>query len=332
MRVLVTGSEGFIGSHLVEKLVRGGFVVRCFSLYSFDGHEGWLRDLAPQIRDQIEVFPGDIRDAERVLEAVRGCAAVFHLASLIGIPYSYKAVESYISTNVVGTDNVLKASLKQGVERVVHTSTSEVYGSAQYVPIDEAHPLVGQSPYAASKIAADQFAISYYRSFELPVTIVRPFNTYGPRQSPRAVIPTIISQALADPSGEIRIGSLTTSRDLTFVDDTVDGFVRAFESPAAVGETINLGTGEDVQISTLVETVGEILSMQLQPRQDETRVRPANSEVMRLVSDNSKARRLLDWSPQLSGAEGLREGLSKTVAWWAQRTNHLDSDSRKYWI
>lgn len=332
MKVLVTGSEGFIGSHLVEKLVRRGFEVRCFSLYAFDGHEGWLGELSSEIRDHIEIFPGDIRDADRVLEAVGGCQRVFHLASLIGIPYSYKAVESYISTNIVGTKNVLSASLTHSVSSVIHTSTSEVYGSAQYVPIDENHPLVGQSPYAASKIAADQFAIAYHKSFDLPVTVLRPFNTYGPRQSMRAVIPTIITQALAESSGAIRIGSLTTSRDLTFVDDTAEAFVKASDSTAAIGETINLGTGFDVQISSLLDTISEILSMPLYPVEEESRIRPEKSEVRRLVSDNSKARKLLSWAPELSGEAGLREGLSRTIDWWLARRSSLAEISGKYWI
>ena len=301
--VLVTGAAGFIGSHLVERLVRDGWMVRAFAHYNAANYWHNLERLDRDIRDAIEVVAGDIADPFSVNNAVAGQEVVFHLASLIAIPYSYIAPATYVATNVTGTLNVLQACRDHGVTRLVHTSTSEVYGTAQYVPIDEQHPLVGQSPYSASKIAADKLAESFHRSYELPVVTVRPFNTFGPRQSARAVIPTIICQALT--LNEIHLGSLDPVRDFTFVDDTADGFVAAAACDQAVGEVVNLGTGEGVSIGEVVAKVLELVNRDVRVRTDEGRVRPEASEVMRLISDNGKARRLTGWTPQVSFDTGL---------------------------
>jgi dTDP-glucose 4,6-dehydratase len=307
-RVLVTGAAGFIGSHLVERLVRHGYQVRAFVHYNAMNSWGNLEKLPPDVLDQVEVSAGDLADGFMVDHAVRGCALVFHLGALIGIPYSYTAPAAYVSTNVSGTLNVLQACRRHGVRRLLHTSTSEVYGTAQYIPIDERHPLVGQSPYSASKIGADKLAESFWLSFETPVVTVRPFNTYGPRQSARAVIPTIVTQALLD--GHVSLGATDTARDFTYVDDTAAGFVAAATAVGVEGEVLNLGTGEAVTIADLVERVSHILGKPLTPRHDPARMRPAGSEVGRLVSNNEKARRLLAWTP----AVGLDDGLARTVA------------------
>jgi len=300
---LVTGAAGFIGSHLVERLVRDGWMVRAFVHYNAANYRHNLERLDPEIRDALEVVAGDIADPFSVSNAVAGQEVVFHLASLIAIPYSYIAPATYVSTNVTGTLNVLQACRDHGVTRLVHTSTSETYGTAQYVPIDEQHPLVGQSPYSASKIAADKLAESFHRSYELPVVTVRPFNTFGPRQSARAVIPTIICQALT--LDEIRIGSLDPVRDFTYVEDTAAGFLAAARCDQAVGEVVNLGTGAGVSIGEVVGKVRELINRDVRVRTDEGRVRPEASEVMRLISDNSKAKRLMGWSPQVDFDSGL---------------------------
>jgi NAD dependent epimerase/dehydratase len=306
-RVLVTGAAGFIGSHLVERLVREGFAVRAFVHYNSSNYWAHLEKLPPEILEQVEVIAGDLADGFMVDHAVEGCALVFHLGALIGIPYSYLAPTAYVATNITGTVNVLQACRRHGVRRLMHTSTSEVYGTAQYVPIDERHPLVGQSPYSASKIAADQLADSYWRSFRTPVVVVRPFNTYGPRQSARAVIPTIIAQALR--STDIKLGATDTVRDLTYVEDTAAGFLAAARADKVEGEVINLGTGDAVTIADLVTSVSKILEKPLRVVTDPARVRPAASEVGRLISNNTKARTLLGWTPRI----GLDEGLKKTV-------------------
>ncbi len=303
-RALVTGAAGFIGSHLVERLVREGCTVRAFVHYNALNNWAHLQALPRDVRDNVEVVPGDLADAFMVDRAVQGSSVVFHLGALIGIPYSYLAPAAYVSTNVVGTLNVLEACRRHDVRRLLHTSTSEVYGTAQYVPIDERHPVVGQSPYSATKIAADQLAESFWRSFATPIVIVRPFNTYGPRQSARAVIPTIITQALS--GGDLKLGSTDTVRDLTYVDDTVAGFLAASRATHVEGETINLGTGEAVTIAALVSRVETILGRPLQLVRDAARVRPAASEVGRLVSDNTKARQLLSWTPSITLDEGLK--------------------------
>jgi NAD dependent epimerase/dehydratase len=300
---LVTGAAGFIGSHLVERLVRDGWTVRAFIHYNAAGYRHNLERLDPEIREALDVVAGDIADPFSVNNAVKGQDAVFHLASLIAIPYSYIAPAAYVSTNVTGTLNVLQACRDHGVGRMVHTSTSETYGTAQYVPIDEQHPLVGQSPYSASKIAADKLAESFQRSYQLPVVTVRPFNTFGPRQSARAVIPTIVCQALT--RDEIRLGSLDPVRDFTYVEDTAAGFIAAAGCDQAVGEVINLGSGQGVSIGDVVANVLELINRDVRVKTDEGRVRPEASEVMRLISDNSKARRLMGWTPQVDFATGL---------------------------
>lgn len=309
-RVLVTGSEGFIGSHLVERLVELGARVRAFVLYNSFNSWGWLEELSEDALASVEIFGGDVRDEERVAAAVEGMDAVMHLAALIAIPYSYHAPASYVQTNVQGTLNVLQAALRHRTPGVVITSTSEVYGSAQVVPITEDHPLVGQSPYAATKIAADQLAISFHRSFALPVSILRPFNTFGPRQSARAVIPTVMTQALSG-SREIRVGSTHTTRDFTYVKDTVEGFVRIGECAAAVGQVVNLGTRTEISIGDLVQRIAGVLGVSLTTVSEDERKRPENSEVERLCSDNAKARALLGWEPRHS----FDEGLAATARW-----------------
>ena len=305
--MLVTGAGGFIGSHLCERLIGLGARVRALVHYNALGTWGWL-DHSPLARD-MEVTAGDVRDRETVEAAISGVEIVFHLAALIAIPYSYQAPLSYLRTNAEGTVNVLSAARRAGVERVVHTSTSEVYGTARYVPIDEGHPLQAQSPYAASKIAADKFAESFYLSFGFPVVTVRPFNTYGPRQSARAVIPTIISQALF--RKEIRLGNLSPTRDFNFVSDTVEGFVKAAEAPEVAGRVINIGSGREVSIGETVGLVREILGTEIPIVTEEERVRPQGSEVERLLASNERAARWLNWHPLV----GLGEGLEKTVEW-----------------
>ncbi len=319
-RVLVTGAGGFIGSHLVERLARDGHRVRAFVRYNSRSDRGFLDEMPADLAERVEIFAGDIKDHEAVASAVEGCQVVYHLGALIAIPYSYKNPIDVVQTNVIGTANVLSACRRSSDLRVlVHTSTSEVYGTAQYVPIDEKHPLQGQSPYSASKIGADKLAESYFLSFELPVVTVRPFNTYGPRQSLRAVIPTIISQVLA--GGPIRLGSLDPRRDLTFVSDTVDGFVRAANTPAAIGETLNLGTGRDVSIGELAQMILTITGKQMPIEQDTSRVRPEGSEVMRLQSSNKRALEVLGWQPRVP----LKDGLRETIAWIDARRDRFRS-------
>ena len=308
-KALVTGAGGFIGSHLVERLVSEGVAVRAMVRYNSRNSHGNIELLPARIRSSIDVVAGDIQDPFFVRSAVKGVDAVFHLAALIGIPYSYVAPAHYANVNVVGTLNVLQASLDEGVNRVVHTSTSETYGSAQYVPIDENHPLQGQSPYSASKIGADKLAESYHLSFELPVVTVRPFNTFGPRQSARAVIPTVASQALAG-FPQIRLGSLTPVRDLTYVDDTARGFLAAARTDEAVGRVINLGRGTGISIGDLAAKILELCGSDAKIACDESRVRPDRSEVMELVCNNDLARQLLGWQPEVS----LEEGLNRVIA------------------
>ncbi len=309
-QVLVTGAAGFIGSHLVEALVAKSAQVRAFIRYTSRLDRGWLDDLPEAVLKNVEVIAGDIKDPDAVSKAVKGCAAVFHLAALIGIPYSYIHPRNYVDTNVIGTTNLLTAARDCGTERVVHVSTSEVYGTAQYVPIDESHPRVGQSPYSASKIGADMLAESFYRSFELPVAIIRPFNTYGPRQSQRAVIPTIINQLLQ--TGKVKLGAVTPTRDFTFVTDTVAGMIRGAEADEAIGKTINLGVGADISIGALAEKIANLLKIELNLRTEQTRLRPAESEVERLVSNNTLAKEVLNWEPKVS----LDDGLNRTIEWF----------------
>jgi NAD dependent epimerase/dehydratase len=306
-RILVTGAGGFIGSHLVEELLRIGAQVKAFVHYNSRNDWGLLEFLPKDTLKEIEVVAGDICDPFSVRNAIKGCEMVFHLAALIGIPYSYMAPQSYIAVNAQGTLNVLQASLDQGVEKVIHTSTSEVYGTAKYVPIDENHPLNPQSPYAASKVSADKLASSYYLSFHLPVATVRPFNTFGPRQSARAIIPTIISQALTD--SQVRLGSLEPVRDLTYVKDLVRGFLAVACAKACAGDTINIGTGRGIAVSDLAKAVSQILGKEFDLKVEQERIRPEKSEVWKLICDYSKARDTIGWEPEYSLEEGLRESI-----------------------
>ena len=308
-RALVTGAGGFIGSHLVERLVERGVSVRALVHYNSRNDLGMLNQIPPAVQSEVDIVAGDIRDPHQVCTLMSGCSIVFHLAALIGIPYSYIAPSSYVSVNMVGTTNILQAALAEGVARVVHTSSSEVYGTAQYTPIDEGHPLRGQSPYSASKIAADKMAESFYLSFGLPVATIRPFNTFGPRQSARAVIPTIIGQAIH--GEEVRLGSLDPVRDLTYVKDTVDAFVRMGEAEGVVGRVINVGTGKGIRIGDLAAAIQAIVGRDLPVVLDEERVRPERSEVRELICNNARAVELLDWSPSHS----LHAGLGETIEW-----------------
>jgi len=303
--VLVTGGAGFIGSHLTEKLVELGAKIKVLVHYNSRNDWGYLEFLSKDILDQIEIFPGDVQDPYSVQKAVDGCTIVFHLASLIAIPYSYVAPASYVETNVKGTLNVMEACLKAEVNRIVHTSTSETYGTALYVPIDEKHPLQGQSPYSASKIGADKVVESYFRSFDLPVSTLRPFNTFGPRQSARAVIPTIISQALT--SEVVELGSLDPVRDLTYVKDTVFGFIKMAESEKVIGEVINIGNGRGITVGELAQKIISLIDKDIQIRTSDIRIRPEKSEVMRLICDNSKAEAFMDWKPTYTLEDGLKE-------------------------
>ncbi len=320
-KVLVTGADGFIGSHLVENLLEKGYDVRAFVYYNSFNTWGWLDKLPKEKRDQIEIFAGDVRDPNGVREAMKGVDGVFHLAALIAIPFSYHSPDSYVDTNIKGTLNVLQAARELGTERVMVTSTSEVYGTAQYVPIDEKHPYQGQSPYSATKIGADRLAESFYRSFQLPVSIVRPFNTFGPRQSARAVIPTIISQLLAGKE-EIKLGSLTPTRDFNYVKDTTAGFIAIAESDRTIGEEINIATQQEISIGDLAS---EIIS-QINPKAriicDEQRLRPEKSEVNRLLGSNTKIRELTDWKQQYT----FEKGIAETIAWIRENINTYKVD------
>jgi len=319
-QILVTGADGFIGSHLTEQLVRAGWPVRAFVLYNSFNSWGWLDKLDAEVRAELDVFAGDIRDPYGVKKAMSGCATVMHLASLIAIPYSYHSPDTYVDTNVKGTLNVLQAARELEVEKVVHTSTSEVYGTAQFVPITEAHPLQGQSPYSATKIAADQLAYSFYNSFDLPVATIRPFNTYGPRQSARAVIPTVITQ-IANGARRIKLGATSPTRDFNYVLDTVKGFMAVAASDAAVGEVINVGSNYEISIGETVELIAEVMGAEVEIETESERLRPEKSEVNRLWADNSKARSLLGWEPEYGQKEGLRRGLQETVAWFTDSAN-----------
>ena len=319
-KVLVTGADGFIGSHLVESLLDSGFEVRAFCCYNSLGSWGWLDSLPSDKKDAIEVVMGDIRDPVSVREAVRGCEQVFHLAALIAIPYSYHAPSSYIDTNIHGTLNVVQAARDFGVARVVHTSTSETYGTAQFVPITEAHPLVGQSPYAASKIGADQIALSYWRSFETPVVVLRPFNTYGPRQSARAVIPTIITQIAAG-HRSVRLGSLSPTRDFNFVADTCSAFQAIAGCDAALGQVVNAASNFEISIGDTAALIAEVMDVELEIVTEEQRLRPEGSEVNRLFGDNSRLRQLTGWQPSYGGIDGFRRGLARTAEWFSDPVN-----------
>lgn len=319
-RILVTGAEGFIGSHLTEALVRDGYEVRTLVLYNSFNSWGWLDRCAGDVRGHFEVFPGDVRDPHCVRTAMTGCDAVCHLAALIAIPYSYVAPDSYVDTNLKGTLNVLQAVRDLGVSRMVHTSTSEVYGTARFVPITEEHPLQGQSPYSASKIGADQIVRAFFSSFGTPVVTLRPFNTYGPRQSARAVIPTIITQ-IAGGRRQIKLGSLHPTRDFSFVTDTARGFISALKADGVVGEVINVGSGFEVSIADTVRLIAEVMSASVDIAVEDARQRPAHSEVERLWADTSKARTLIGWAPEYGDVEGFRKGLTRTIQWFEDPEN-----------
>lgn len=320
-RVLITGADGFIGSHLTERLVEMGADVTSFVLYNSFNNWGWIDTLDSQIKKNIRIVSGDVRDENSIRKAVQEVDVVFHLAALIAIPYSYQAPGAYVDTNVKGTLNVLQACKDFGVEKLIHTSTSEVYGTAQYVPIDEKHPLQGQSPYSASKIGADMMAESFFRSFECPVVTARPFNTYGPRQSARAVIPTIISQLLSGIT-EIKLGALSPTRDFNFVKDTAEGFISLAQSDNTIGKVVNIGTSKEITIGDLVEKLLKITGKTASIITDEQRLRPEKSEVNRLCADNSKIQELTEWRPRYS----LDEGLKLTVEWIEKNLNYFKTD------
>lgn len=317
--VLVTGADGFIGSHLTEKLVTLGHSVRAFTLYNSFNTWGWLDHVPKNIRDSIEIFSGDVRDPNGVRKAMEGVDLVYHLAALIAIPYSYHSPDTYIDTNIKGTLNVLQAARDLGRARVIHTSTSEVYGTARFVPISEDHPLQGQSPYSASKIGADQLAYSFFASFKTPVSIIRPFNTYGPRQSARAFIPTVITQLLN--GKKVQLGALHPTRDLNFVEDTVRGFIQVAESDRCVGEVVNIGSGFEITMGDLAKLIAQICNTEIEIESDQERLRPEKSEVERLLADNRKAKELCQWEPEYRNLEGLRRGLEKTVRWFSLKEN-----------
>ncbi|MCZ4316328.1 NAD-dependent 4,6-dehydratase LegB [Comamonadaceae bacterium G21597-S1] len=319
-KILVTGADGFIGSHLTEHLVLNGADVRAFVYYNSFNSWGWLDDADADIRQSLDVFAGDIRDPHGVQTAMKGCDVVMHLAALIAIPYSYHSPDTYVDTNIKGTLNVVQAARTHGVERVVHTSTSEVYGTARFVPITEAHPLQGQSPYSASKIGADQIAQSFHSSFDTPVATIRPFNTYGPRQSARAVIPTIIAQ-VASGMHSIKLGAVHPTRDFNYVDDTVRGFVAVAQCDQAVGQVVNIGSNYEISVGDTARLIAEIMQKEVDFTCDAQRLRPAGSEVERLWADNTLARELTGWSPQFPGVDGLREGLRKTIDWFSEPSN-----------
>lgn len=326
-KIIITGADGFIGSHLTETLVRKGYNVRAFVFYNSFNSWGWLDSASADIKKSIEVFSGDIRDPHGIKEAMRGCDIVLHLASLIAIPYSYHSPDTYVDTNVKGTLNVLQAARDLNISKVVHTSTSEVYGTAKYVPIDEEHPLQGQSPYSASKIGADQMALSFYRSFDTPVAIIRPFNTYGPRQSARAVIPTIISQ-IASGKRVIKLGSLRPTRDFNYVKDTVNGFITIMNHENSLGEVINIGSNFEVSIGETAKLIAEVMGVEIEVVSDDIRQRPEKSEVERLWASNEKAKQLIGWKPEYGGKDGFKRGLKETAEWFKDKNNlsHYKAD------
>jgi len=319
-KILVTGADGFIGSHLVEHLLNKGCDVKAFVCYNSFNSWGWLDAVDSDILRGVEVFSGDIRDSNGVRTAMKGCDVVMHLAALIAIPYSYHSPDTYVDTNIKGTLNIVQAAREFGVERVVHTSTSEVYGTARFVPITEAHPLQGQSPYSASKIGADQIAQSFFHAFETPVATIRPFNTYGPRQSARAVIPTIITQ-IASGLDKIKLGAIYPTRDFSYVQDTVRGFVAVAECDAAVGRVLNVGSNYEISVGDTAKLIAELMGQKVEFTSDEQRLRPAGSEVERLWADNTLARELAGWTPLFQGVDGLSRGLQATIEWFSNPSN-----------
>jgi NAD dependent epimerase/dehydratase len=319
-KILVTGADGFIGSHLTEELIKLGYDVRALVLYNSFNSWGWLDTVPGHIWSSIDVIAGDIRDPHGVKEVIKGCDIVVHLAALISIPYSYHSPDTYVDTNIKGTLNVLQAARELGVEKIIHTSTSEVYGTAKFVPITEDHPLQGQSPYSASKIGADQMALSFYASFNTPVAVIRPFNTYGPRQSARAIIPTIITQ-IASGKRTVKIGAQHPTRDFSYIKDTVAGFIAALDSERSVGEVINLGSNYEISIGDTAKLIADVMGVEVTFEGDQERLRPEKSEVERLWADNAKAERLLQWKPRYGNKEGLRKGLAETVKWFSRPDN-----------
>lgn len=329
MTVLVTGADGFIGSHLTEALIRQGHQVRAFVYYNSFNSWGWLDHAPADVKSALDVFAGDIRDPHGVRQAMKGCEAVLHLAALIAIPYSYHSPDTYLETNAKGTLNLLQAAREHGVRRFVHTSTSEVYGTARFVPITEEHPLQGQSPYSATKIAADQLALSFHRSFGVPVVIARPFNTYGPRQSARAVIPTIITQ-IASGQRQIRLGSVTPTRDFNYVSDTVAFFLAALASNAGAGEVVNCGSNFEISIRDTASMIADVMGAAIEIVSDDQRLRPERSEVERLWASNAKALELFGWTPAYGGREGLARGVAETVQWFSEPSNLAMYKSDRY--
>lgn len=330
-KILITGADGFIGSHLTEALVALNYDVRAFVFYNSFNSLGWLENAPKEVRDNLDIFWGDIRDPHGVKEAMKGCDAVLHLAALIAIPYSYVCPDTYIDTNVKGTLNVLQAARSLGITRVIHTSTSEVYGSARFVPITEDHPLQGQSPYSASKIGADQLAYSFFASFGLPVVIARPFNTYGPRQSARAVIPTIITQIVAG-QRQIKLGAVSPTRDFNYVEDIVAGFIAALDSSHGLGEVINFGSNFEISVGDTAHLIAETMNTEIEIITDEVRIRPEKSEVERLWADNAKANQLFGWKPAYRGRDGFKQGLEKTIEWYKNPNNLIGFKPDRYSI
>jgi dTDP-glucose 4,6-dehydratase len=328
-RVLVTGADGFIGSHLTEALVKKGYEVKAFVQYNSFNSWGWLDHSTTEIKQKIDIFSGDIRDSHGVKKAMSNCDYVLHLAALIAIPFSYHSPDSYVDTNIKGTLNILQAARELSVKKLIHTSTSEVYGTAKYVPIDENHPLQGQSPYSASKIGADQLVNSFFTSFDLPVMTLRPFNTYGPRQSARAIIPTIITQLL-EGKEEIELGALEPTRDFSYISDTVNAFLSAIESNSGLGEVINIGSGFEISIGKVAELISDQMGLKLEIRSSKNRVRPEKSEVERLWADNSKAKDLLSWSPSYGQIDGFAKGIQETIEWFSITSNLSTYKSNLY--
>ena len=328
-KVLITGADGFIGSHLVESLVKNNCNIRALVMYNSFNTWGWLDTLDKSILNHIEVCPGDISDNKSVNKLCKGIDYVFHLASLIAIPYSYNSPYSYLQTNALGTMNLLESCLNSNVEKIIHTSTSEVYGNFSRIPIDEKTPVFAKSPYSATKIAADQIAYSYYKSFNLPISIIRPFNTYGPRQSNRAIIPTIITQML-DNKKRIKLGSLYPTRDFSFIKDTVNGFIAAAKHNKSIGEVINIGSGYEISIGELVKLIGQLMKIEYTVKKDRKRVRPAKGEVDRLRANNNKALSLIKWKPIYAGKNGLKKGLKETVEWFKEPKNLNKYKSKIY--
>lgn len=320
MKILVTGADGFIGSHLTEALVKAGHDVTAFVFYNSFNSWGWLDQCDNEVKGKFEVFVGDIRDVNGVKTAMTGCNIVLHLASLVAIPYSYHSPDTYIDTNIKGTLNIVQAARQLDVSSVVHTSTSEVYGTARFVPITEDHPLQGQSPYSASKIGADQIALSFHSSFGTPVSIIRPFNTYGPRQSARAVIPTIITQIAAG-KRKIKIGAVHPTRDFSFVNDTVQGFIKIMNCNKAIGTVTNIGSGFEISIGKTLELIAELMGVEIEMESDRQRFRPSNSEVERLFASYEKAEQIMKWRPEYKGNDGFKNGLKQTIEWFTNPLN-----------